>query len=153
MTADTRALRLAVVATARQMNALGLNRGTSGNVSTRVEGGFLVTPSALAYDRTDAEDVVFVASDGVPRGRRRPSSEWRFHRDIYGARGDVQAIVHTHSPFATTLSVLRRPLPPFIANRPKTGFQTPLGQWLDLPPDGTSTRMRSWARTVLERFE
>jgi L-fuculose-phosphate aldolase len=113
MTADTRALRLAVVATARQMNALGLNRGTSGNVSTRVEGGFLVTPSALAYDRTDAEDVVFVACDGVPRGRRRPSSEWRFHRDIYGARGDVKAIVHTHAPFATTLACLERAIPAF----------------------------------------
>ena len=111
--ADTRALRLAVVAAAREMNALGINRGKSGNVSARVDGGFLVTPSALPYDRTQAEDVVFVAADGTPQGRRRPSSEWRFHRDIYGARPEVEAIVHAHSPFATTLACLDRGIPAF----------------------------------------
>jgi L-fuculose-phosphate aldolase len=110
---DTRALRLSVVATARQMNALGINRGKSGNVSARVEGGFLVTPSALPYDRTEAEDVVFVDSGGTAHGRRRPSSEWRFHRDIYAERGEVDAIVHTHSPFATTLACLDRGIPAF----------------------------------------
>ena len=110
---DTRALRLAVVATARKMNALGINRGKSGNVSARVRDGFLVTPSALPYDRADAEDVVFVADDSTPRGRRRPSSEWRFHRDIYAAREEVRAIVHTHSPFATTLACLDRGIPAF----------------------------------------
>jgi L-fuculose-phosphate aldolase len=112
-TADTRAVRLAVVATAREMNAVGINRGKSGNVSARVSDGFLVTPSALPYDRTEAEDVVFVAADGTPHGRRRPSSEWRFHRDIYAARADVHAIVHTHSPFATTLACLDRAIPAF----------------------------------------
>lgn len=111
--ADTRALRLAVVAAAREMNALGINRGKSGNVSARVDGGFLVTPSALPYDRTQAEDVVFVTADGTPQGRRRPSSEWRFHRDIYGARPEVEAIVHAHSPFATTLACLDRGIPAF----------------------------------------
>jgi L-fuculose-phosphate aldolase len=110
---DTRSLRLAVVATAREMNALGINRGKSGNVSARMDGGFLVTPSALPYDRTEAEDVVVVTSDGTPRGRRRPSSEWRFHRDIYAARVEVDAIVHTHSPFATTLACLDRGIPAF----------------------------------------
>jgi L-fuculose-phosphate aldolase len=110
---DTRALRLAVVATARKMNALGINRGKSGNVSARVRDGFLVTPSALPYDRTEPEDVVLIADDGTPRGRRRPSSEWRFHRDIYAARDEVRAIVHTHSPFATTLACLDRGIPAF----------------------------------------
>jgi L-fuculose-phosphate aldolase len=112
-TADTRALRLAVVASAREMNALGINRSKSGNVSVRARDGFLVTPSALPYDRTEAEDVVFVAADGTPHGRRRPSSEWRFHRDIYAARADVHAIVHAHSPFATTLACLDRAIPAF----------------------------------------
>jgi len=111
--ADTRALRLAVVATAREMNALGINRGKSGNVSARTREGFLVTPSALPYDRTEPGDVVFVTSDGAPHGRRRPSSEWRFHRDIYAARAEVHAIVHTHSPFATTLACLDRGIPAF----------------------------------------
>jgi len=111
--ADTRALRLAVVATAREMNALGINRGKSGNVSARTREGFLVTPSALPYDRTEPGDVVFVTSDGAPHGRRRPSSEWRFHRDIYAARAEVHAIVHAHSPFATTLACLDRGIPAF----------------------------------------
>jgi len=110
---DTRALRLAVVRTARQMNALGINRGKSGNVSARIDGGFLVTPSALPYDETDAEDIVAVGEEGAARGRRKPSSEWRFHRDIYAARSDAAAIVHTHSPFATTLACLDRGIPAF----------------------------------------
>jgi L-fuculose-phosphate aldolase len=110
---DPRELRLAIIATARAMNARGINRGTSGNVSARVEGGFLVTPSALPYDRTEADDIVFVDPDGVPTGRRKPSSEWRFHRDIYVARPDAHAIVHTHSSFATTLACLDRGIPAF----------------------------------------
>ena len=110
---DTRALRLAVVRTARRMNALGINRGKSGNVSARIGGGFLVTPSALPYDETDAEDIVAVGEEGAARGRRKPSSEWRFHRDIYAARSDAAAIVHTHSPFATTLACLDEGIPAF----------------------------------------
>jgi L-fuculose-phosphate aldolase len=110
---DTRALRLAVVRTARQMNALGINRGKAGNVSARIDGGFLVTPSALPYDETEAEDIVAVGERGAARGRRKPSSEWRFHRDIYAARNDAAAIVHTHSPFATTLACLDRGIPAF----------------------------------------
>ena len=110
---DSRALRLAVIRTAREMNALGINRGKSGNVSARIDGGFLVTPSALPYERTAPEDIVAVDHDGEARGRRAPSSEWRFHRDIYAARPEVMAIVHTHSPFATTLACLDRGIPAF----------------------------------------
>jgi len=112
-TTDSRALRLAVIRTAREMNALGINRGKSGNVSARIDGGFLVTPSALPYERTAPEDIVAVDHDGEARGRRAPSSEWRFHRDIYAARPEVMAIVHTHSPFATTLACLDRGIPAF----------------------------------------
>lgn len=110
---DSRALRMKVVATARRMNALGINRGKSGNVSARIDGGFLITPSALPYDETNAGDVVAVDLDGNATGRRRPSSEWRFHRDIYGARAEVAAIVHSHSPFATALACLDRDIPAF----------------------------------------
>ena len=110
---DTRALRLAIVQTARRMNALGINRGKSGNVSARIEGGFLVTPSALPYDETEAQDIVAIDEQGAARGRRKPSSEWRFHRDIFAARNDAAAIVHTHSPFATTLACLDRGIPAF----------------------------------------
>ena len=110
---DSRALRMKVVATARRMNALGINRGKSGNVSARIDGGFLITPSALPYDETNAGDVVAVDLDGNATGRRRPSSEWRFHRDIYAARTEVAAIVHSHSPFATALACLDRDIPAF----------------------------------------
>jgi len=75
--------------------------------------GFLITPSGLPYADTTPADIVAVALSGEARGTRRPSSEWRFHRDIYRARPEVHAIVHTHSPFATTLACLDRPIPPF----------------------------------------
>lgn len=112
------ALREAVVATAREMNALGINRGKSGNVSARWRNprfdGYLITPTGMPYAETTAEDVVAMAigADAVS-GRRLPSSEWRFHRDLYRSRDDVDAIVHTHAPFATTLACLQRSIPAF----------------------------------------
>ena len=107
-----RAAREAVVAAARRMSALGLNTGKSGNVSVRSGGGFLVTPSGKTYDRLAADDLVLVRHDGTHDGGK-PSSEWRLHRDIYAKRSEAQAIVHTHSPFATTLACLRRAIPAF----------------------------------------
>jgi L-fuculose-phosphate aldolase len=110
---DEATLREGIIATALRTIALGLNRGTSGNVSARIAGGFLVTPSGLAYESTRPEDVVAVAQDGTARGSRLPSSEWRFHRDIYAVCTEVDAIVHAHSPFATTLACLGRSIPAF----------------------------------------
>jgi L-fuculose-phosphate aldolase len=110
---DTRALRLKIIATAREMNALRINRGKSGNVSARIGTGFLITPSGLPYEETRPADIVAVARDGNATGRRAASSEWRFHRDIYAARSEVAAIVHTHAPFATTLACLDRGIPAF----------------------------------------
>ncbi len=108
-----RGLRDQVIKTARRMNALGVNQGTSGNVSARVRGGFLITPSGLDYDRTHPADIVRVGGDGRAAGRRRPSSEWRIHRDIYAARAEVKAVVHSHAMFATTLACLGRSIPAF----------------------------------------
>ena len=110
---DTRALRARIVATAREMNGLGINRGKSGNVSARIDAGFLITPSALPYDETEPDDIVAVDGEGNAVGRRKPSTEWRFHRDIYAVRPEVAAIVHTHSAFATTLACLDRAIPAF----------------------------------------
>jgi L-fuculose-phosphate aldolase len=111
------ALRSAVVATALAMNACGVNRGKSGNVSARwrTDGfdGFLVTPTGLPYEETTPEDIVPMTLDGEARAPRLPSSEWRFHRDIYRTRPDVNAIVHTHAPFATTLACHSRGIPAF----------------------------------------
>jgi L-fuculose-phosphate aldolase len=110
---DSRDLRQAVIATALEMNALGINRGKSGNVSARIDTGFLVTPSGMPYGEITADDIVAMGPDGSHAASRRPSSEWRFHRDIYAARDDAKAIVHTHSPFATTLACLDRGIPAF----------------------------------------
>ena len=111
-----RALRERIVATARGMNAAGINRAKAGNVSARLRGaddGFLVTPSAIPYDRLQPEDIVDMSPQGVATGDRVPSTEWRFHRDIYATRADAQAIVHAHPPFCTTLACLGRGIPPF----------------------------------------
>jgi L-fuculose-phosphate aldolase len=74
---------------------------------------FLITPSGLAYDRITPADIVAMSLDGTARGARKPSSEWRFHRDIYRERPETEAIVHTHAPFATSLACLDRGIPPF----------------------------------------
>ena len=112
-----RALREAVIITALAMNAAGINRGKSGNVSARWRDGafdgFLVTPTGVAYDQTTPDHIVAMTLAGEARGNVLPSSEWRFHRDIYAVRGDAHAIVHTHAPFATTLACMHRGIPPF----------------------------------------
>ena len=110
---DPRDLREQVIATALEMNARGINRGKAGNVSARADGGFVITPTGMAYAALAPADLVFVSDSGESRGSRAPSSEWRFHRDIYRARNDVDAIVHAHAPFATTLACLDRGIPPF----------------------------------------
>ena len=110
---DELALRKSIIATALEMNALRLNRGKSGNVSARIDDGFLVTPTGLAYESMQPGDVVAMKQDGTPSGPRLPSSEWRFHRDIYAARREVGTIVHAHSPFATSIACLGRDIPPF----------------------------------------
>ena len=106
-------LGAAVLGAARAMNAAGINRGTAGNVSARAEGGFVVTPTGMAYEACEPGDMVFVAMDGTPSGRRKASSEWRFHRDIYAARPEVGAVIHTHSPFATSLACMGTGIPAF----------------------------------------
>ena len=106
-------LRRDIIRTALRMNELGINQGKSGNVSARTESGFLVTPTGIAYDETRPEQIVAMKMDGTHEGSTLPSSEWRFHRDIYAARGDVNAIVHTHATFATTLACMDRGIPPF----------------------------------------
>jgi L-fuculose-phosphate aldolase len=107
------ALRAEIIATAVRMNERGINRGKSGNVSARTEAGFLITPTGLPYESTRTQDIVAMTLAGAATGPRLPSSEWRFHRDIYVERPDAAAIVHAHSSFATTLSCLGRGIPAF----------------------------------------
>ncbi len=110
---DNQALRRAVAEASRATVLAGLNRGTSGNVSARCEGGFLVTPSGMDSASVQPGQIVHVTMDGRALGRLSPSSEWRFHRDIYQARPEVGAVVHVHSPFAVSLACLRRGIPAF----------------------------------------
>ncbi len=105
--------RREIIDTARKMNALGLNQGTSGNISVRVDAGLLITPSGVPYEECRPGDIVEMGMDGGTHSRRRPSSEWRFHRDIVAARPEVGAVIHAHSAFATTLACLGRGIPAF----------------------------------------
>jgi L-fuculose-phosphate aldolase len=108
------ALRREIIRTARAFTAAGLGVGTSGNVSARVPGGFLITPSGRPYDGMRPADIVFLDAAGhVCGGALRPSSEWRFHRDIYASRREDSAVVHVHSPFATAIACTRRGIPAF----------------------------------------
>jgi len=106
-------LRRFVLETAREMNRCGLNQGSAGNISVRCQSGFLITPSALAYSECSEEDMVLVDFAGTPHGCRKPSSEWRLHRDIYARHTQSSAILHAHSPWCTTLACLERDIPPF----------------------------------------
>lgn len=118
MSAPTLAWRQAVLDTARQLAAEGMNKGTSGNVSARLGDSLLITPTGMAPAQQSAADMVWLAADGSILSQegstaRRPSSEWQIHRDIYAARPEFGAVIHTHSPFATALACLRREIPPF----------------------------------------
>jgi len=115
MSAASIVLAEKVLATARAMNASGINRGSAGNVSARCDGGFIITPTGMAYDACVPADMARVGADGTvnAESRRKPSSEWRFHRDIYAARPDAGAVVHTHSPFATALACQQQGVPAF----------------------------------------
>jgi len=108
------ALRRDMVATCQRMNATGINQGTAGNLSVRLSAEqFLITPSSLAYDAMRPTDIMKMGFDGTFEGKHRPSSEWRFHRDILRARSDIDVVLHCHSMYATTLAVHHKPIPSF----------------------------------------
>jgi L-fuculose-phosphate aldolase len=94
----------AVVAAARRLSEIGLVSGTVGNVSARVNGGMVITPSRTPYGSMSASDAVFVAVDGTASGRLAPSTEWPLHLAVYSSRPDAGAVVHTHSLHATAWS-------------------------------------------------
>lgn len=104
--------RVGVVDAVRRLDACGLNHGSTGNASQRWADGMLITPTGMGAELA-AGDLVFVADDGKVQGRWQPSSEWQFHRAVYRARPDVQAVLHTHAVHATALGCLGRALPAF----------------------------------------
>lgn len=109
---DEAALRRQLIETCREMTRSGINQGTAGNLSIRHGEGFLITPSSLPYDRMQPDDIVAMRFDGSYEGPR-PSSEWRFHRDILDSRRDVNVVMHCHSIYATSLACHLRPIPAF----------------------------------------
>jgi len=108
-------LRQAIVEACRAMNAQGLNTGMAGNISVRHGDVMLITPTATPYDRMRPEDIAVMPVAGGfedATGPLRPSSEWRFHRDLLRARPDIGATVHAHAPYCTALAIARRGIPP-----------------------------------------
>lgn len=111
---DEDSLRAQALAAVQRLDALGLNRGSTGNLSVRWRDGCLITPTGVGADDMKAQDFVWVGEDGsTMEGDWQPSSEWQLHTAIYKARADVHAVVHTHSVHATALACLERPLPAF----------------------------------------
>lgn len=106
-------LRAQLITSALAMGAAGLNRGTAGNVSVRCAEGFYITPTGMPYDTLQVDDIPLMALDGSHLGQRKPSSEWRFHRDLYASDPQIGAVMHAHSPFAVSIACLRRDIPPF----------------------------------------
>ena len=107
-------LRTSVLETCRALSTQGLSFGSSGNVSVRRNAqSFFVSPSGMAYCDIQISDVPLVDIDGQWYGTKKPSSEWRFHRDVFKVRSEVNAIVHTHSRYATALACNGTSIPAF----------------------------------------
>jgi L-fuculose-phosphate aldolase len=109
---NDRTKRQSIIDACREMNRLGINQGTSGNISLRHEDGMLITPTSTPYEAMQPDQVVFMTLDADPDGSQKPSSEWRFHRDILKARPEVSAVVHAHPPYATILAIMGIAIPP-----------------------------------------
>lgn len=107
-------LRQELIDTALRMNASGINQGTAGNLSIRYGDQFIITPSGMHYDEMGADDLVRVSIEsGEVVDGGKPSSEWRFHRDILRARDEVNVVLHAHPVFCTALACQRRNIPAF----------------------------------------
>jgi L-fuculose-phosphate aldolase len=106
-----------------KLNSTNLSPLRSGNISARVklnnEEGFYITPSGIKYEKLKLSDIVFMSMKTdydklkIEKLGLYPSSEWRFHQDIYRKKSEANAIVHTHSAHATAISTHRKSIPPF----------------------------------------
>ena len=105
------AKRTAIIEHCLTMNSLGINQGNSGNISVRHGDGLLITPTSMPYDDLVPDDIVYLATDGTPDGTLERSSEWRFHCDIMRLRPKVNAIVHAHPMYCTTMAIMERGIP------------------------------------------
>ena len=107
-------LRSEIIKYSKMLNSKNLSALRSGNISSRYKDGFLITPSGKKYSSLKNNDIVFVSLDGYfDKKKGIPSSEWRFHQDIYKNKKDAKAIVHAHSTCATAVSTHKRGIPSF----------------------------------------
>ena len=103
-----------IIKYANMLNSEKLSTLRSGNVSLRYKNGFLITPSGVKYSLLKVDDIVFVSLDGkFDETKNKPSSEWRFHKDIYSSNNEANAIVHAHSTHATAVSAHNKDVPAF----------------------------------------
>ena len=105
--------RESLVTAARHLNRSGLNQGRSGNISVRQGTEILITASGTSFDDLTAGQVVMTDLQGRWSGELKPSSELSFHCAVYRERPDIAAVVHLHSPWATSLACMHRPIPAF----------------------------------------
>ena len=109
-----RNLNSEIIKYSKMLNTKKLSALRSGNISVRYKNGFLITPSGKKYSTLKNKDIVFVSLDGIfDKKKGIPSSEWKFHQDIYNKKKDAKAIVHAHSTNATAVSAHKRGIPPF----------------------------------------
>jgi L-fuculose-phosphate aldolase len=111
-TTSDRDKRQSIIDACLRMNQLGINQGTSGNISLRHHEGMLITPTSVPYEAIRPEQIVYMGLDGSFDPAQRPSSEWRFHLDILRARPEVNAVVHAHPPYSTMLAIMGLEIPP-----------------------------------------
>src|ERR1041384_5142793 len=109
---NDREKRQSIIDACLRMNALGINQGTSGNISLRHKDGLLITPTSVPYETMQPKQIVFMGMDGSFDPAQRPSSEWRFHLDILRARPEINAVVHAHPPYSTILAIMGLEIPP-----------------------------------------
>ena len=102
-----------IIKFAKLLNQRKLSALRSGNISLRYKSGFLITPSGKKYSLLKVKDIVFVNLNGKYNKKQKPSSEWRFHQDIYISKTNAKAIVHSHSTNATALSTHNKKIPSF----------------------------------------
>ncbi|MGB3252385.1 MULTISPECIES: L-fuculose-phosphate aldolase [Buttiauxella] len=100
-----------IIDTCLEMNATGLNQGTSGNVSVRYQDGMLITPSGIPYVKLTPEMIVYVDENGVSEPGKVASSEWLFHLACYRARGELNAVIHTHAVNSTAVAIMNHAIP------------------------------------------
>ena len=111
-------LKAEVIKYSKKLSVINLSALSPGNISVRIKergvDGFYITPSGMKYSSLKAKDIVFVSLKGIfDKKKNKPSSEWRFHQDIYVNKKKANAIVHAHSTCATAVSVHQKSIPAF----------------------------------------